>query len=85
MGVANFAVATCSHCGAVFRLFTIFNRDMGGLAKAWRRKHEHKCASRSPKQRRAWARPYAGKDSTESSITVDMGHHGFVDAPEARK
>lgn len=37
--------------GAQIRLFTIFNRDMGGLARSWRTKHERACKQRMPKQR----------------------------------
>lgn len=82
MGVSNTGHAICNFCGAEFRLFTIFNRDMQGLCKAWRRKHEHKCRSRLPAERHKWARLYIGKDSSESSITVDLSHPGFQDLPE---
>lgn len=77
MGINNTGYACCRHCGAEFRLFTIFNRDMQGLAKAWKHKHEHKCVSRTPEQRLKWAKPYLGKDKLESSIVVDLGHEGF--------
>lgn len=79
MGINNTGDATCRHCGARFHLFTIFNRDMQGLANVWRRRHERACASRSPEQRRKWARPYADKDETESSLTIDLRHPGFQD------
>jgi hypothetical protein len=61
-------------------LFTIFNRDMQGLCKVWKRRHERTCASKSPAQRRAWAKKYIGKGSTESSLTVDLAHAGFNDS-----
>lgn len=73
----NFGMAVCTHCGAQFRLFTIFNRDMQGLCKAWKRRHERGCAKRTPDQRKKWARPYVGKASEESTIVVDMSHAGF--------
>lgn len=71
--------AVCRYCGADYRLFTIFNRDMQGLCKAWKERHERKCEHRSPAQRRKWAKPYIGKDCADSSLTVDMGHSGFFD------
>lgn len=77
MGVNNTGYACCDHCGAEFRLFTIFNRDMQGLAKVWKRRHERACAKRTPAQRLAWARPYVGKDRTDSSIVVHTSHAGF--------
>ena len=77
MGISNTGYAVCAHCGSEFRLFTIMNRDMQGLAKVWKRRHERGCAARTPKQRRAWAKPYAGLDRTDSSIVVDMTHVGF--------
>lgn len=75
--VSNFGSSKCKHCGAEFRLFTIFNRDMQGLTKSWKQRHEAACATRTPKQRLAWARPYIGKDRLESSIVVDVEHPGF--------
>jgi hypothetical protein len=77
MGINNTGSATCKHCGSEFHLFSIFNRDMQGLAKAWKRRHERGCAERTAKQRLAWARPYLGKDRCESSIVIDPGHPGF--------
>jgi hypothetical protein len=77
MGIENLGFAVCQHCGSQFRLFTIFNRDMGGLCKAWRNRHEPACANRTPSQRLAWARPYIGKNRTESSLVVDVAHDGF--------
>ncbi len=71
--------ACCEYCGAIFRLFTIFNRDMQGLCKAWKRRHEKRCKNRSPAQRRKWAKPYVGKDRFESSIVVDLNDPGFQD------
>lgn len=73
----NTGSARCSHCGAEYRLFTIFNRDMQGLCKAWRGRHERACAAKTPAQRRAWANQFAGMDTTESIITVDLEHPGF--------
>lgn len=77
MGLNNVGFASCQHCGAEFRLFTIFNRDMQGLCKVWKRRHERACKTRSPGQRRAWAKQYVGKDATDSSLNVDLGHAGF--------
>ena len=71
--------AHCAYCGADFRLFTIFNRDMQGLCKAWKNRHERRCKTRTPDQRRKWAKPYAGKDRVDSSIVVDLDHPGFKD------
>lgn len=81
MGVNNFGYACCKHCGAEYRLFTIFNRDMQGLCKVWKRRHERACAQRTPKQRRQWAQPYLGKDDLESALTVDLAHAGFSELP----
>lgn len=69
--------AYCQYCGAEYRLFTIFNRDMQGLCKAWKQRHERRCATRTPAERRKWAKPYVGKDRVDSSIVVDMAHPGF--------
>lgn len=77
MGVNNTGYACCCICGAEYRLFTIFNRDMQGLCKVWRGRHERACGKRTPAERRAWAKAYVGKDSTESSLTVDLSHPGF--------
>jgi phosphoketolase len=30
-------------------------------------------------QRRKWAKPYLGENTTESSIVVDIEHNGFTD------
>jgi len=65
-------------------LFTIFNRDMQGLCKVWKRRHERVCSKRTPKERRQWARPYTGTDRFESAITVDLSHVGFIDAPPCK-
>ena len=73
----NLGCAICEHCGATFRLFSIFNKDMQGLCKVWKRRHEHGCSRKTPEQRRKWARPYAGKDQLDSSIVVDLSHPGF--------
>src|SRR3990167_2140305 len=83
MGDSNTGSSQCSICGAVFRLFTIHNRDMQGLCKVWRSRHERGCQSRTPAQRRAWAKKYEGKDTTESSLTVDLSHEGFQDCHPA--
>jgi len=76
----NTGSSRCRYCGAEYRLFTIFNRDMQGLCKAWKGRHERACKNKTPTQRRAWAKKYAGKDSTENSITVELEHPGFQDA-----
>lgn len=77
MGVSNTGCATCRICGAQYRLFTISNRDMQGLCNAWKGRHEYGCRNRTPEQRLRWARKYVGKDTVESSITVDLDHAGF--------
>jgi len=69
--------ATCRHCGSEYRLFTISNRDMQGLCVAWRVRHERGCAARTPAQRKAWARKYAGLSPLDSSIIVDLTHLGY--------
>lgn len=79
MGVSNTGMAYCRFCGAEFRLFTIFNRDMQGLCKVWKKRHERGCEKKTPAQRRKWAQKYAGKDTAESSLTVDLDHPGFID------
>jgi len=77
MGTNNTGNADCNYCGAEFRLFTIFNRDMQGLARAWKRRHERACAKRSPLQRRKWATPYIGKSRVDSALVIDLSHDGF--------
>lgn len=79
MEISSLGFASCDICGAEYRLFTIFNRDMQGLCNAWRRRHEKVCQVRTPAERRAWAKKYVGKDTTESSITVYLCHAGFLD------
>jgi len=79
MGNNNYGFVRCYHCGAEYRLFTIFNRDMRGLCKEWKVRHEFACEKRTPVQRRKWAKPYIGKDAVDSSIVVDMSHPGFAD------
>lgn len=79
MGVNSTGFACCKICGAEYRLFTIFNRDMQGLCKVWKRRHEQACAQRTPKARRQWARKYVGLSTNESSLTVDLTHPGFSD------
>lgn len=81
MSYDSLGYASCEYCHAEFRLFTIFKKDMGGLAKAWKRRHERKCKNRTPSQRRQWARPYIGKSSVDSSIVVDIEHSAFKDLP----
>lgn len=77
MGFDNCGYVCCDHCGAEFRLFTIFNRDMQGLARGWKRRHERGCKNRTPEQRVRWAKPHIDKDRCESSIVVDLTHSGF--------
>nr|CEK42272.1 hypothetical protein PQBR57_0319 [Pseudomonas fluorescens SBW25] len=33
--------------------------------------------NKTPGERRSWAKKYVGKDTTESSLTVDLDHPGF--------
>lgn len=80
MSYDNLGSASCVHCGATFRLFTIFKKDMQGLCRAWKRRHERVCAWRSHSERRKWARKYEGKTSLDSSLTVDISHPGFKEA-----
>ena len=75
----NTGSARCQYCGAEYRLFTIFNRDMQGLCSAWKGRHERSCKNKTPKSRRAWAKKYAGQDFSESSLVVDLDHIGFQD------
>lgn len=77
MGVSNTGMAFCQHCGAQYRLFSIMNKDMQGLCKAWKRRHERACAKKTPEQRRKWAKKYVGKGYLDSSLTVEMDHPGF--------
>lgn len=77
MGYDSAGYSKCIHCGAEYRLFTIFNRDMQGLTKAWKIRHERSCILKSPKQRLAWAKKYIGLDRYESAIIVDVLHVGF--------
>lgn len=79
MGNRNTGFSRCRFCGAEYRLFTIFNRDMQGLCKAWRRRHERGCEKKTPAQRRKWAMKYVGLDVSDSSLTVDLDHPGFKD------
>lgn len=53
------------------------NKDMQGLCKVWKRRHEQGCAERTPADRLKWAKKYIGKGTSESSITVDIDHPGF--------
>jgi len=80
MGSNNTGFASCKHCGAEFRLFTIFNRDMQALCKIWKRRHEHACYAKTPAQRRTWAKKFVGKDEMASSLTVDINHAGFIES-----
>ncbi len=77
MGYDSIGYGVCEYCGAEFRLFTIFKRDMQGLARGWKRRHERARAKRSAAQRLVWARPYVAKDRFDSSIVVDTSHVGF--------
>lgn len=79
MGVNNKGHAICKHCGAEYSIFTIFNRDMQGLAKVWRRRHERGCEKRTPAERRKWAKRNASTDDGERAIWVDLDHPGFQD------
>lgn len=79
MGINTTGYACCKHCGAEYRLYTIFNRDMQGLCKVWKHRHERACRMKTAAQRRQWARKYAGKDRFESALTVDLAHAGFRD------
>ena len=79
MGVGHNGHSTCRICGSQLRMHTIFKRNMMGLCRAWRNRHEATCEKRTPAQRRAWAKKYAGRDSTESSLTVDLDHPAFHD------
>lgn len=75
----NSGSATCSHCGAHLHLHSVSGKDMMSLCRVWRRRHEAKCATRTPKQRRAWAKPYEKNVSGEDSLTIDLEHVGFKD------
>ena len=77
MSLNNCGYSRCSYCGAEFRLFTIHNRDMQGLSKVWKSRHERGCEKRTPAQRVKWAKPYIGKDVMDSSLVVDLNHPGF--------
>ncbi len=79
MGINNSASAYCRHCGSEYHLFTIFNRDMGGLVKVWKRRHEFACAKRSPAQRRRWAKKYLNRPEGESALIVHPDHPGLND------
>jgi hypothetical protein len=72
--VTNQGCSTCRYCGATYRMFTIFDKNLQGLTRAWRNRHERKCAQRTPAQRTKWAKKYLHDDS---SITVDLEHEGF--------
>lgn len=69
----------CRHCGAEYKLFTIFNRCMQGLCNAWRIRHERTCLKRTPQQRRKWAKKYEGNTFAEHSLIVYLTHEGFQD------
>lgn len=75
--MSNAGMSYCSYCGTQYRLFTIFNKNMQGLTKAWKTRHERTCRHRSPEQRRAWARKYEGLGMLDSAITVELSHKGF--------
>lgn len=84
MGVNNLGMSRCKHCGAEYRLFSISNRDMQGLTKAWKIRHERTCSRKTPRQRLNWARPFIGKSTLDSSITVDLTHQGFLEDKDAK-
>lgn len=73
----NSGMATCKHCGSQFRLFSISNRDMSGLCRGWKTKHEFKCKQRTPLQRRTWAKPYL-IEGADRAITINLEHPGFL-------
>lgn len=77
MGVSHTGFACCKYCGAEYRLFTIYNKDMQGFCKAWRNRHERACKDKTPAQRRKWAAKYQGAGVVDSPIVVDLGHKGF--------
>ena len=77
--MSNKGYSKCEHCGAEYRLFTICNKNMQGLCKAWKDRHERACAKRTPTKRRSWAAKYKGLDHLDSSIVVDYSHVGFSD------
>lgn len=68
---------TCEFCGATYSLFTIFNKDMGGLCKAWRNRHEFKCKNWTPEQRQKWAKKYKKNTSLDSALVMDYDHPGM--------
>jgi len=78
MGVTTSSRRYCQYCGTSIHLCTIFNRDMEGFAKTWKRRHEHSCKSRTPKQRRQWAARYTRKPDT--ALEIDLEHPGFSDS-----
>lgn len=80
MGVGHNGHSACRICGAQIRMHTIFKRNMMGLCRAWRNRHEAACEKKTPAQRRAWAKKYIGKDCIESSLTVDLDHQAFQDS-----
>lgn len=75
----NTGYAECSDCGSEYRLFTIFSRNMQALWKIRKRRPERGGLKRTPAERCAWARKFAGKDSSESSPVVDLAHPEFQD------
>lgn len=83
MGTGHNGHAVCRICGAELRMLTFAKRNMMGLCRAWRNRHEPACSKRTPAQRRSWAKKYAGADSVDSSITVDIGHPAFQDSASA--
>ena len=74
----NSGFSICQYCGSEYRLFTIHNKNMQGLTKAWKRRHERACQKRSPDQRRKWSSKYVGKSRLESPVVVDLYHVGYV-------
>lgn len=66
----------CKHCGASLRLHSIFDRNLSGLARYWKIKHERVCVWRTPRERMKWARRFL-KRGYDTSITIDEQHPGM--------
>lgn len=78
MGIDNLGFARCKYCNAEYRVFSISNRHMGGLAKGWKYRHERACLQRTEDERMKWAKKYIGKDRTESSIIIPSDFDGSI-------
>jgi uncharacterized C2H2 Zn-finger protein len=81
VGVQHRDSEECPHCGAVFSVLSIFNRDVRCMTRGWLKRHSWKCKERTPAERRKWAKPYIGKDRVDSALVVDMEHPGMIDSP----